>query len=377
MSTQNPNTSAVDTLTGSNSIITTNPASLELQGLEATFGTNHVVRGINTKIEGGEFFSLLGPSGCGKTTTLRMIAGLEKSSAGHILIDGESVEKVPTHKRPVHTVFQNYALFPHLTVAENIAFGLKERKEKKRDIERKVAAMLEIVELKGREDKYPKELSGGMQQRVALARSLVLGPRVLLLDEPLGALDLRMRKSMQVFLKEVQRRLHITFVYVTHDQEEAFAMSDRVGLMNNGVLEQVGAPSEIYHRPATKFVAGFVGESNSLECDVLAAQDGTYRIDINGVGEGAARGVEGVEGHGVAVVRPESVVLGEGESDYQAQGRVKDIAFLGARTSIRLTLTDGTHFSADVASHRVPDTLKVGSTTTVRWEASDVWVVQR
>lgn len=369
-------TSPVATITGTQPTVQT-PASVSLQGLTATFGTNQVVKGIDLNIAGGEFFSLLGPSGCGKTTTLRMIAGLEEAASGNILIDDKSVEKLPAHKRPVHTVFQSYALFPHLSVADNVAFGLKERRIPRKEIETRVAAMLEIVELGGKGALRPRELSGGMQQRVALARSLVLGPRVLLLDEPLGALDLRMRRSMQVFLKQVQHQLGITFVYVTHDQEEAFAMSDRVGLMHDGVLEQVGTPTEIYHRPETRFVAGFVGESNALKAQAGAGGDNGYELTISGAGSTTMTGDCETTGSVTAIVRPESVLLGEGESDFAVTGTVRDVAFLGARTSVRIEIAQDEMLIVDLSSHLVPENIRVGATTRAYWSAKDVWVVTR
>jgi spermidine/putrescine transport system ATP-binding protein len=215
-------------------------------------------------IRDGEFFSLLGPSGCGKTTTLRMIAGFEYPTAGSIRIFGDEMGLEPPNKRPVNTVFQSYALFPHLTIAQNIAFGLEMQDVSKDEIKRRVAEMLELVQLEGREHRKPKQLSGGQQQRVALARALVNHPKVLLLDEPLGALDLKLRQAMQVELKELQERVGITFIYVTHDQEEALTMSDRIGVMEGGELLQVGSPQEIYDRPRTRFVADFIGDTNLL-----------------------------------------------------------------------------------------------------------------
>ncbi|MGO4690165.1 ABC transporter ATP-binding protein [Glaciibacter sp. 2TAF33] len=374
-------TSPVATITGSRPTLHNSPASVQLRNLTAVFGSNQVVKGIDLDIAGGEFFSLLGPSGCGKTTTLRMIAGLEQAAAGSILIDGSPVQQLPAHKRPVHTVFQNYALFPHLTVAENVAFGLKERREPRKAIEERVAAMLEIVELDGKGHLRPRELSGGMQQRVALARSLVLGPRVLLLDEPLGALDLRMRRAMQVFLKQVQHQLAITFVYVTHDQEEAFAMSDRVGLMNDGQLEQVGAPTEIYRRPATRFAAGFVGESNTLTAQATAAEEGRYHLEIDGVGSGYVAGAPGESGTVTAILRPESVSLGDGDrdgdDDFAVTGMVQDVAFLGARTSVRVGIPGDTVLIADLPSHLLPEGIRVGASTRAFWSARDVWAVNR
>src|SRR5205814_230620 len=206
-----------------------------------------------------EFFSLLGPSGCGKTTTLRMIGGFEEPTAGTIRLGGQDVTTLPAYRRNVNTVFQSYALFPHLTVHENVAFGLRRRKVQGRDVDRRVAEMLELVDLPGFEQRRPGQLSGGQQQRVALARALVNRPQVLLLDEPLGALDLKLRKQMQLELKRIQHEVGITFLYVTHDQEEAMTMSNRIAVMRHGRIEQIGAPQDVYERPATEFVAGFLG----------------------------------------------------------------------------------------------------------------------
>jgi len=357
-----------------------NPASLRLEDLACAFGDHQVVKGINLEIKGGEFFSLLGPSGCGKTTTLRMIAGLEKATAGRILVDDAEIQDVAPHKRPVHTVFQNYALFPHLSVFENVAFGLRERKESKAITKQKVTQFLELVELTGKEDLRPRELSGGMQQRVALARSLVLGPRVLLLDEPLGALDLRMRRQMQVLLKSVQHELGITFVYVTHDQEEAFAMSDRVGLMQNGDLVQVASPTAVYHQPTTRFAAGFVGASNSLEALVTDSGPGTYDVLVPGVGEGRVPGCGEVpaDKQVTLILRPEMVGLQHDPgADFNVKGIARDIAFLGARTSVRVELADGQIITADLASRTVPARVIVDAPCEVSWRSADMWAVTR
>jgi spermidine/putrescine transport system ATP-binding protein len=229
------------------------------------------LEGIDLDIADGEFFSLLGPSGCGKTTLLRIIAGLEFPSAGSVRIHGREVGLEPPDRRPVNTVFQAYALFPHMTIADNIAFGLRMKRVPSDEIRRRVAEALELVRLTGREDRMPSQISGGQQQRVALARALVNRPEVLLLDEPLGALDLKLRQAMQLELKTLQERVGITFVLVTHDQEEALAMSDRLGVMDGGALVQVGTPGEVYERPNTRFVANFLGESNLLTATVVDA----------------------------------------------------------------------------------------------------------
>ena len=307
--------------------------AVALVGLERRYQDIAAVRGIDLVIHDNEFFSLIGPSGCGKTTTLRMIAGLEVPSEGQVYVHERDVTSVPAHKRPVNTVFQNYALFPHLNVFDNVAYGLRERRLKRAEIRSRVADMLELVDLSGRELARPRELSGGQQQRVALARALVLEPEVLLLDEPLGALDLKLRKQMQVLLKRVQREVGITFLYVTHDQEEAFSMSDRVGIMNSGVLEQVGRPREVYERPGTLFVANFVGGSNRFPATVrgtLGAE--RYRAEIPGLGDVELGGAGGQEAgaDAVAIVRPEAIVVNPtDEGMVGVNGRILDVAYLG------------------------------------------------
>jgi spermidine/putrescine ABC transporter ATP-binding subunit len=260
-----------------------------LRGLTKRFGDLVAVDDIDLEVHPGEFLALLGPSGCGKTTTLRMIAGFDEPSAGEIEIGGRSALGVPPNKRDVNTVFQAYALFPHLTVLDNVAYGLKQRKVGKEERYRQAAEALELVRLTGREHAKPAELSGGMQQRVALARALVMNPKVLLLDEPLGALDLKLRKAMQVELKRIQRDVGITFIVVTHDQEEAMAMADRIAVMNAGHIDQLDKPSEIYDRPSTPFVADFIGDMNHLEGtleregDKLVAGVGAARFGIGRV----------------------------------------------------------------------------------------------
>ncbi|MBZ9687168.1 ABC transporter ATP-binding protein [Clostridium estertheticum] len=232
-----------------------------------------VIKNLDLDIRQGEFLTLLGPSGCGKTTTLRMIAGFELPTSGEIIIDGENITDKPPYKRCVNTVFQNYALFPHMNIYDNIAFGLKMRKFPKAKIKDKINEMLKMVQLEGYENRMPSQLSGGQMQRVAIARAVVNSPKVLLLDEPLGALDLKLRKQMQLELKHLQKILGITFVFVTHDQEEALTMSDRIVVMNNGIIEQIGTPEELYEHPKTKFVADFLGETNILEGEVFKLKE--------------------------------------------------------------------------------------------------------
>ena len=253
---------------------------VQLIDLVKRFGDFTAVAGINLQMPSGEFFSLLGPSGCGKTTSLRMIAGFERPSEGQILLDGVDMAQTPPHKRNVNTVFQNYALFPHLTVEENVAFGLRYQKASKQETYERVGRALELVQLTGFEKRLPSQLSGGQQQRVALARALILNPAVLLLDEPLGALDAKLRKRLQIELKTLQREVGITFIYVTHDQEEALTMSDRIAVMSQGHVEQVGAPQDIYEAPATAYVADFLGVSNLMDTVAEGAADGGCRVKL-------------------------------------------------------------------------------------------------
>ena len=260
--------------------------AVELLGVTRRFGDVVAVDALDLEVHDGEFLSLLGPSGCGKTTTLRLIAGFERPDAGEVRIAGKDVARLPPYRRPVNTVFQSYALFPHLSVLDNVAYGLKQRRVPRAERRTRARELLELVRLPGVEHRRPRELSGGQQQRVALARALVLEPKVLLLDEPLGALDLKVRKELQIELKRIQLSVGITFVYVTHDQEEALAMSDRVAVMSGGRIEQLGRPQEIYDEPATPFVAGFIGETNFIESRgrTVAIRPEGLRVEREGEG---------------------------------------------------------------------------------------------
>jgi spermidine/putrescine transport system ATP-binding protein len=319
-------------------------SNVTLEGVTKRFGELVAVDDLDLELAGGEFFTLLGPSGCGKTTTLRMVAGFEQPDAGKVLIDDEDVAGLPPFKRPTNTVFQSYALFPHLSVGENVSFGLKRKKVSRAEIEKRVSSELERVGLAAEANRRPNQLSGGMQQRVALARALVNLPKVLLLDEPLGALDLKLRKGLQVELKRIQREVGITFVYVTHDQEEALTMSDRIAVMNRGQVEQVDAPETVYERPATTFVAGFIGVSNLMPA--VVEQGGGKRtrvrldagVDIEAVGNGLATGERC---H--AVVRPEKLEIGRKEDSTRdgwpsVEGTVESSIYLGTATQIVVRL---------------------------------------
>ena len=283
---------------------------VRLVDLVKRFGEVSAVDGINVEIPGGEFFSLLGPSGCGKTTTLRLVAGFEQPTDGRILLDGVDMAHTPPHKRKVNTVFQSYALFPHLSVHENVAFGLRFKDVSKQDSNRRVAEALALVQLEGFDKRRPSQLSGGQQQRVALARALILNPSVLLLDEPLGALDAKLRKALQVELKALQERIGITFIYVTHDQEEALTMSDRLAVMSRGRIEQVGTPEELYERPTTEFVADFLGVSNLMSGAVEGASaNGSCRVRLGDFAITAGAGDTDATGPVKIVIRPERVRL--------------------------------------------------------------------
>jgi spermidine/putrescine transport system ATP-binding protein len=262
-------------------VATAAPRDLRLVGLRKAFGSAVAVDDLTLTIPAGSFFALLGPSGCGKTTTLRMVAGLETPTAGQVLLGDEDITRRRPYERPVNTVFQSYALFPHLSVEENVAFGLRRRGRK--DVQGVVAEMLALVELAGFGRRRPGQLSGGQQQRVAVARALINEPEVLLLDEPLGALDLKLRRQMQLELKRIQNRVGSTFVHVTHDQEEAMTMADTIAVMNHGLVEQLGSPRELYERPATRYVANFLGQSNILEGTVVEFQGDSTLVDVRGV----------------------------------------------------------------------------------------------
>jgi spermidine/putrescine transport system ATP-binding protein len=326
-------------------------AAIELVRVEKEFTAGgHDVRAVehvDLRIAEGEFFSLLGPSGCGKTTTLRMIAGFEEPTSGQILLHGRDMVGVPPFRRDVNMVFQQYALFPHMDVFENVAFGLRRKKVDKGEIKRRVTEALALVELEGRETRKPRQLSGGQQQRVALARALVNRPRALLLDEPLGALDLKLRQAMQLELKRIQREVGITFVYVTHDQEEALTMSDRLVVMNAGRIEQLGSPRELYEHPATRFVANFIGTSNILSGRLERKAD-AWALAGLGPDERVLIADPGRAGPGQEIelaVRPEKIVLRTEQDppppDRSAlRAKVDEVVYLGTSTQYR-TVTDG------------------------------------
>ena len=328
-------------------------AAIELVGVAKEFAAHGeivaAVNGIDLVIQSGEFFSMLGPSGCGKTTTMRMIAGFEDPTRGSVYLKGRDVTGVPANRRDVNMVFQSYALFPHMSVAENVAFGLEQRRVPKEEIRTRVGEMLDIVDLAGREKRRPKELSGGQQQRVALARALVNRPSALLLDEPLGALDLKLRQAMQVELKRIQREVGITFVYVTHDQGEALTMSDRIAVMNNGSIEHLGSPRAIYEHPATKFVAGFIGTSNLLRGQVSDVSAGAATISVDTDQRIVVPVRDGLvisPGTDLELtVRPEKIRLQgsapSAPSGTVLRGTVNEVVYLGTFTNYNVTTSTG------------------------------------
>jgi spermidine/putrescine transport system ATP-binding protein len=312
---------------------------LELRALSKHFPTHRAVDQISLHLKRGEFYSLIGPSGCGKTTTLRMIAGLDSPTSGDILLNGTSIVGLKPYQRDVTTVFQSYALFPHLTVGKNVAFGLERRRVSKAIIERKVAEALALVELSGKEQRLPAQISGGERQRVALARSLVLEPKVLLLDEPLSALDPKLRRQMRRELKDIQRRVGITFLFITHDQEEALSMSDQIAVMHRGRLEQVGSPEDVYQRPASKFVAEFLGDVNWI--------------------------------HGVGV-RPEAVRVSRQipvDVAHSTVAKVQNCTFLGNCIQLRTILLDGAACIAELSQHSCD--FHPGESVHVWWHPND------
>jgi putative spermidine/putrescine transport system ATP-binding protein len=320
-----------------------------LNAVTKRFGSTVAVDHIDLEMRAGEFMSLLGPSGCGKTTTLRMLAGFEQPDEGWIRISGQYVQDVPAHKRDVNTVFQHYALFPHMTVRDNVAFGPRSKKLDKAEANRRVEELLGVVRLTDFAHRKPAQLSGGQQQRVALARALAIEPSVLLLDEPLSALDAKIRVALRHEIREIQRQLGITTVYVTHDQEEALELSDRVVVMNVGHIEQVGTPFEIYNFPATAFVASFVGTLNAVEA--MIADPGVRRLSLAGSDITTASEVSGVTGELVTVaIRPEMITFdgtGDGDGANRLAATVDDVAFLGAVVRVRTSLADGSSVSVD------------------------------
>ena len=341
---------------------------VQLVDLTKRFEDFEAVSHISVDIPAGEFFSLLGPSGCGKTTTLRMIAGFERPTEGRIMLDGRDVADVPPHKRNVNTVFQNYALFPHLDVTQNVAFGLRFTNADKAEVNRKVAKALALVQLEQFAERRPAQLSGGQQQRVALARALILNPQVLLLDEPLGALDAKLRKSLQVELKALQEKVGVTFVYVTHDQEEALTMSDRIAVLSEGRIEQVGTPQDVYDEPASAYVADFLGVSNLMPATAVGANgSGRCRVQLGDFELQAGRGDLDARGDVMIVARPERVQLeSHGETgENRIPGMVERVVYVGPVSQFMIRLASGQMVQAMVANRGIEPILESGTPVSV------------
>lgn len=351
-------------------------AIVEIKKVNKIFGETHVVHDMDMNIYEGEFLTLLGPSGCGKTTTLRMIGGFESPSNGSILIEGIPVQEKEPFERDVNTVFQSYALFPHMTIFDNVAYGLKVKKIKKSEIKERVEEMLSLVQLSGYEKRYPSQLSGGQKQRVAIARALINNPKVLLLDEPLGALDLKLRKQMQIELKRLQKKLGITFVYVTHDQEEALTMSDRIAVMYQGYIEQLGDPESIYEKPATKFVAEFIGESNLFEAAVMSAAGNQLTLSTE-TGNVLGISKEAIEFGSAAYisVRPEKTVVTDSPVEgFTLHGIVKEQIYVGSILKCIITLPNGHEVKVSrISGQTLPP---VGSMAYISWAPSDAVIIK-
>lgn len=347
--------------------------AVRLEQLTKAFDGYLAVNGIDLDIPAGQFYSLLGASGCGKTTTLRMIAGFERPDSGRIELDGHDVAGDPPHKRPVNTVFQTYALFPFMSVADNVAFGLRYQKTSREDARRRVGEALELVQMTEFAKRRPTQLSGGQQQRVALARALVLRPRVLLLDEPLGALDAKLRKLLQLELRAVQREVGITFVYVTHDQEEALTMSDQIAVMADGRVEQVGPPQDVYSAPATTYVAGFLGAANIFDAEVLEAAGDSAVCSAMSTQVRAALNVDGGVAPGAAavVIRPERITLQRPDEPVSLghnaiPGTVTEVVYLGASTQVHVDVGEATPLVVEVANQAGPHSVNLSPGTAVR-----------
>lgn len=343
---------------------------LELQNVAKHFGETDVLNGISIAIKKGEFITLLGPSGCGKTTTLRIIAGLETPDSGHVLLNGRDVTHTEPNHRDVNTVFQNYALFPHMTVAANIGYSLRLKHLPREEIRKAVAQVLELVQLTGYEKRMPSELSGGQKQRVAIARALVNKPSVLLLDEPLGALDLQLRRQMQLELKALQKQLGLTFIYITHDQEEALNMSDRIAVMREGRFEQIGTPTQVYDEPRTSYVARFVGEANILTGKVRRVENDRLMLDCaGGSAEALCHGYPFAPGDAITLaVRSEMVEFSKDPSVGGIPALVRDKTFAGGMLRVTMELQDGTALIA--SRHGINLDLEPGERVSVFWNAS-------
>jgi spermidine/putrescine transport system ATP-binding protein len=353
------------------------PSAVELAGVTKRFGEVVAVDAIDLSVDENRFFALLGPSGCGKTTTLRMIGGFEEPTAGTIRLHGEDVTGFKPYARPVNTVFQSYALFPHLSIFENVAFGLRRKKVPDADVRRRVGETLELVQLTGMEKRRPGQLSGGQQQRIALARALINHPRVLLLDEPLGALDLKLRKEMQIELKRIQNEVGLTFIHVTHDQEEAMTMADSIAVMNEGHIERLGTPHEIYEDPQSSFVASFLGSSNLADATVVDAARGELTVGRHRVRVTPDRIPSGAAGVRIGV-RPEKIAVfpqGTATSDNAIDGTIADVSFIGVSTQYLVDTDLGTSMAA-VQQNSGARLFGPGERVSLGWSPDHTFVVR-
>ena len=356
---------------------------LEMDNIIKKYETQEVIKNISLKVNKGEFLTLLGPSGCGKTTMLRIIAGFENPTGGSVLLKGKHVENKQPNERNVNTVFQNYALFPHMNVFENISYGLKIRKVNKIEIKKRVMEMLSLVQLDGYEKRKIDQLSGGQKQRVAIGRALINNPKILLLDEPLGALDLKLRKQMQIELKRLQKKLQITFVYVTHDQEEALNMSDRIAVMNEGIIEQIGTPEDIYERPKTKFVAGFIGESNLIKAEIkkideekICFEFGGYEMNMNYKNYDNLKNKESY-----ILIRPENIKYTSVKPQngfkppYGLKSKIKEHSYIGSIIKTTVELESGQEIIV-CDYDKKKDLIGIGSEVWVYFQPEDVVIVK-
>jgi len=350
---------------------------LEMDNIIKNFEDQKVIKNMSLTINKGEFLTLLGPSGCGKTTTLRIIAGFETPTSGSVLLEGNHVENKQPNERNVNTVFQNYALFPHMNVFDNIAYALKIRKVNKAEIKKRVLEMLSLVQLDGYEKRKTDQLSGGQKQRVAIGRALINNPKILLLDEPLGALDLKLRKQMQVELKRLQKKLQITFVYVTHDQEEALNMSDRIAVMNEGIIEQLGTPEDIYERPATKFVAGFIGESNLINTKIKKIDEENISVEF---GENKMNLLyknydNSKEKESYILIRPENIKYSIVKPQFGLAAIIKEHSYIGSIIKTTMELESGLEIIVSDYDKK-KDLIEIGSTVWMSFEPEDVVIVE-
>ncbi len=359
-----------------------NQVDVKVEKLVKKFGNKLAVDNVSFEVKKGDFFSILGPSGCGKTTTLRMISGFEVPTSGKIWVGGEPMEGVPPHKRKTNLVFQNLALFPMMNVFDNIAFGLVMRGESKKKIRQAVEEMLEVINLKGYGKKMINQLSGGEKQRVAIARALVLHPTVLLLDEPLGALDLKLREHMKIELKKIQERIGTTFIYITHDQGEALVMSNKIAVMNQGRIQQIGTPDELYYEPVNSFVAQFVGENNKIDAEVIDISGNYVEVEASGIRLIGRKGQDVVKGEKVNYfIRPEMIRIAKDKNDIgsnvnKVKGKVKSVIFEGQVTRYEVTTDNGLNINVFVPNLSKSEMHKIGGTIYLSWDRDNPVVLK-